>query len=493
MAKGLSVNGVVNVTINMSPMAAGRRNFGALLIVGPSPVIDTAERIREYAGIEGIAQDFGTSSPEYAAASLFFSQAPKPAIVYLGRWAQTASAAVLHGGVLSAAQQQMSNFTSITDGAFKIDVDGVSKTVTAVDLSAETNLNGVASKITAKLTGATVVWDAVSKRFSVTSGTTGVTSALGYGTAPTSGTDLSALIGITSATASAPVDGVAAESLLDCVTALADMSSEWYGLMVAAPGVAEADHLAVAAFIEAASQSRVYGVTTQNPNVLDPVTTADIASQMEAAKYKRTLCQYSSSSPYAIASLYGRAFTVDFTGNNTTITLKFKQEPGVVAETITESQAATLKDKNCNVFVNYNNDTAIIQEGVMANGYFIDEVHGTDWLQNAVQTDVYNLLYQSQTKIPQTDEGNHLIVTRIEQSLVQAVTNGLVAPGTWNVDGFGQLRQGDLLPKGFYVFAPPISTQVQSDREARKSVPIQVAAKLAGAIHSVNVMINVNR
>jgi hypothetical protein len=34
-------------------------------------------------------------------------------------------------------------------------------------------------------------------------------------------------------------------------------------------------------------------------------------------------------------------------------------------------------------------DQAIWQEGTMANGAFFDEVHGTDWLQNALQTELW--------------------------------------------------------------------------------------------------------
>ncbi len=494
MASGLNVNRVVNVTINLAPTAAPVRNFGALLILGSSDVIDTNERIRQYSDLDGVAEDFGTSAAEYLAADLFFSQSPQPSILYLGRWAQTASSGRLNGGVLSDAQQDISIFTGITNGSLKIDIDGATKTLSALSFASVTNLNGVASIIDTALTGASVVWDSVSQRFVIQSDSTGATSTVGYASATGSGTDISALLNLVTGVASPPVAGIAAETLLAAVQAFADMSNDWYGLTVAtATPPANADHLAVAAFIEGASASHLYGVTITNPSVLDTAVTNDLASQLKALGYKRTFTQYSSSSAYAVASLYGRAFTVDFEANNTTITLKFKQEPGVVAETITESQAAALKAKNCNVFVNYNNDTAIIQEGVMSNGYFFDEVHGTDWLQNAVQTDVYNLLYQSATKIPQTDDGTHLIVTAIEATMARAVNNGLVAPGVWNAGGFGQLKQGDTLTKGFYVFAPLVASQSQSDREARKSVPIQVAAKLAGAVHSVDCIININR
>ncbi|PXV60887.1 Protein of unknown function [Dyella jiangningensis] len=492
MSQGLSVSDVVNVTVNMSPLAAAVRNFGALLILGSSPVIDTADRIRQYSGIDGVAADFGNTAPEYLAASLFFSQSPQPSVLYVGRWAKTPTSAQLLGGTLSAAQQALSNFTAVTSGGMKITVDGTLKSLSAINLSSVTNLNGVASAVTTALAGAaTVVWNANYQRFEVTSATTGTTSTLTYASAPASGTDISALLGLVQGVASTPVAGIAAESLLSAVQACAPFG-DWYGLTVADATVVAADHLSVAAYIEAASQSRIYGITTQDPTVLTNATT-DIASQVQALNYKRTFTQYSSSSPYAVASLYGRAFTVNFTANNSTITLKFKQEPGVAAETLNETQAATLTAKNCNVFVNYNNSTAIIQQGVMANGYFFDEVHGLDWLQNEVQTNVYNLLYTSSTKIPQTDAGTNQIVAAIEQGCEAGVNNGLVAPGVWNASGFGALSQGQTLTKGYYVYMPTISSQSQADREARKAPTAQVAVKLAGAVHFANVIINVNR
>ncbi|MDE9463681.1 DUF3383 family protein, partial [Xenorhabdus bovienii] len=190
---------------------------------------------------------------------------------------------------------------------------------------------------------------------------------------------------------------------------------------------------------------------------------------------------------------FGRMFTVNFQGNNTTITLKFKQEPAISAELLTATQANALRAKNGNVFVHYNNDTAIIQEGVMANGTFIDERHGLDWLQNYVQTNLYNLMYTSTTKISQTDEGVTQLLVNVEQSLSQGVTNGLIAPGAWGGDTFGALNRGDMLTKGYYTYAAPIADQVQAEREKRKAPVIQCAIKLAGAVHFADVIINVNR
>lgn len=495
MSQGLSVSDVVNVQVVMSPLAAAVRNFGALLILGDSSVIDTDERLRQYSTLDAVAADFGSSAPEYKAAALFFSQSPQPSIVYVGKWARTATAGRLLGGALSTADQALANFTAVADGAMDISIDGTAKNLTTLDFSEATNLNGVASIITTALAGAaSVVWDSVYSRFVVTSTTTGASSAVSFADAPASGTDISGLLGLTSTDGGRRVTGVAAEALVEGVQALADKSNDWYGLYVAASAVPDSsDVLAVAEYIEGASPSRIYGVTTQDAAALDGALDTDIASQLKALAYKRTFVQYSSSSPYAAASLFGRAFTVDFTGNNTTITLKFKTEPGVSAENLAESQASALAAKNCNVFVAYNNATAIVQQGVMANGYFFDEVHGTDWLQNAIQTAIYNLLYTGTTKIPQTDAGVNQIVATIDQQLEQAVANGLVAPGVWNAPGFGALAQGQTLAKGYYVYAPPVADQSQADREARKAPTLQVAIKLAGAVHFANVIVSVNR
>ena len=381
MAQGLPVSNVVNVDVIMSPVAATGRNFGALLILGTSTVIPVTERIRQYSAIEDIGDDFGVDSPEYEAATIFFSQSPKPTLVYIGRWAKTLA-------------------------------EGEEATV---------------------------------------------------------------------------------ETLLQAVNASLQYTN-WYGLAIAdSADLVEADVISVAAAIEASSLSRILAVTTDDVNVLVAGNTDNIGYKLKAAGYGRTFWQYSSSSKYAAISAFGRAFTVNFTGNNTTITLKFKTEPGVTYETLTTAQAAAIDAINGNVYVYYANDTAIIQQGVMANGDFFDERHGLDWLQNYVQTNLYNLLYTSTTKIPQTDAGVTRLMTNVEASLDQAVNNGLVAPGVWNGGPIGQIQSGDTLTKGYYVYADAVANQAQSDREARKSPVIQAAIKLAGAIHYGDVQINVVR
>lgn len=600
----LPVSRLINVSVNLSPAAAAGRNFGDLLIVGDSNVISGLERFRQYASIDDVAADFGSTDPEFLASELYFAQSPKPTALTIGRWIRTATAAMLQGAILNSAQQALGNFTQITSGGFDVTIDGTAHNLTGLNFSTALNLNGVASIITSALSGAgTAVW--TGSQFEIISGTTGAgvqasgnitltgnpsdgdtvtvngivvtfkasspsgnqvligasaddtavnlntflnasvspniaqasysvasgvvsvlfkqvgttgnsftlaksgsnisisgatlsgginPSSVGYATSPASGQDVSALLGLTAALALPLVPGYAAESPLDAIVALAEASNGWYGSMFAASVMpTDNQNLAICPFIEAQSVTRIFGVTIQNTNVLSSEVTNDLASEMKAGGFEQSFCQYSSSSPYAVASMFGRAFSVNFTAQNTMIDLMYKQEPGVAPENLTTSQANVLQSKRCNVYVGYDNDTSILQYGVMSGPAYFDEIFGLDWFQNAVQTACYNVLYTSGTKVPQTDAGVNQFVNAIGSVCDQAVNNGLAAPGTWNAAGFGQLSQGQYLKTGYYIFAQPVALQSESDRAQRKAPPIQVALKLAGSIQTVDVLVSVNR
>ncbi len=487
----LPVSRLVRSVINLSPLAAAPRSFGILNIAGDSNIINGLERFRTYGTYEGVLADgFPANSPEAKGAQLYFNQVPKPNTLMISRWLRVASAGFNQGAILTATEQLIATWNAITTGGLNITVDGVSKVLTGLDFSGAANLNAVAAIIDTALTGASVVW--TGSRFIITSDTTGVSSIVSYGTGG-GGVNLTPLMKLAAAQSASLVPGYAAETPAAYVAAMVNKSPLWYGLAFeASVQPADADNLAVAAIIEALDLRRLFGVTITNTNVLDSAVTNDLASELSALNYRSTFTQYSQNA-YAVCSLFGRMFSVNFEANRSTITLMYKQEPGVTGEELSNSQADTLKAKHCNVFVNYVNNTVIIQYGVVANGSPLDEVHGLDWFQDQVQTNVYNTMYTSKSKIPQTDNGVNIIVNAINQACDAAVNNALVAPGVWNADGFGQLATGDYLKSGYYVFAQSVNLQSQADREARKAPPIIIAIKLAGAIQEVDIIINVNR
>ena len=495
MATGLSVSRIVNVSVNLQPTGTTVPSLSTFLIAGSSDVIDPVSRVRTYQSLASVAADFGGTAAEYLAATLWFGQSPQPAQLTIGRWAQTATAGRVVGTALTAAQQALANFTSVTNGGFTVAVNGGAATnVTGVNLSAVTNLNGVASAINAALTtaslAATVTWNG--SRFQITSGTTGTTSTVTTLAAPTSGTALGPLLKLDSASLPTVANGIAAESAATAIAAL-DSAASFYGFAFAAT-LADSDTQALAAYAQGGGglTPHTFWATHQSSSVLDPNSVTDIAYLLNAAAYNRTIGVYSSTNPYAAVSAAARALIVDYTAAGSVITLKFKQLPGVTAEVLTVTQTNALESKGCNVFVTYLNGSTIFEQGSTYGGFYIDEVTGTDAWALAVQYAGLNVL-QNTPKVPQTDAGMSQIGAAYTGACQQFVNNGLLAPGVWNGPAYGTLATGATMPNGFYIYQPPIASQSISDRAARKSVAFTIGGKLAGATHSTSALIQVNR
>jgi hypothetical protein len=491
--KGLSIARFVAIAISISAGAAGERNFGNSLILGDSSVIDTTERLRPYTSLTQVGNDFGGSAPEFLAASLYFGQSPQPAQCYIGRWARTASNGVLRGGELSTAAQTLANFTAVVSGGLDITVDGTPHALAAINLSAAGNLNAVAELVQAALTGsATVIWDSNNAQFVITSASTGASSAVSFGSVPGSGTDLSVLMGLTAVLGAYTSAGIVAESPLTAVLAMASASNDWYALTFgAATPPATSDYQAVAAFIEGSPLTHYFAVTSQDPNVLNAQSTSDVAYLLQQAGYNRTLVQYSSTTPFATASWLGRASTVDYEESDSTITMMFKQQPGVTPETLSDPQANALLAKNCNVYALMTDGTADLMNGTMASGQYFDVITGADWLQSDMQQDVYDY-FRAQNKVNQTDPGVNAVIGVLTLNAEKGVANGYIAPGVWEGPPVGPLVTGQTLTQGYFFYAPPISTQSPAQRQTRITPPIQAAIKLAGAFHGADIGVNIN-
>lgn len=497
----LPVSRLVTASVNLSPLAAQTRNFGTLLVISDSqnPSVSQSHRIFTYGSFQEVLDDIGDpDDPVVKAAGLYFGQSPVPRTMMVGLWAKTALPARLIGGQLTTSEQAIGNFNTITNANITISINGNPQTTGPLDWTGFTTLAQVAASIQGALTGVTVNFTG-SKRFLITTTASGATDTLSYVTFPGTGTDVSAQLKLTAATAFQLNQGLDAESPAHVVTTMIGLSNAWYGCMFAPLSnylIPAADDVQVAAIIEAADPTRLFGVSTYDGNVLDPNSTTDVAYLLSAGNYKRSFVQYSTDANvglFVVASFFGRAFSVNFAAANSTINLMFKQEPGVIAESLGTNDANTLQTKRANVFVKYANNTSIIQYGTMAGPAYFDEIQNLDWFSDALQEAAYNLLYLSPTKIPQTDAGENQIVTALQNVCSQAVTNGMIGPGVWNGPSIGSLNSGDTLKSGFYIFAQPLALQSQSDRDARKAPPITICIKLAGAFNTIDLIIDVNR
>lgn len=116
----LPLNDIVNITVSASAQSTALAGFNVGLIVGKATAISAAVRTKEYTSVESMVDDgFTSSDPEYVAASLYFSQSPRPNKVVIGRWDGTGSETAV--AAVTACRAKNTNWYGFT-------VCGVTKT-----------------------------------------------------------------------------------------------------------------------------------------------------------------------------------------------------------------------------------------------------------------------------------------------------------------------------------------------------------------------------
>jgi hypothetical protein len=484
----IPVSTVVNVAIAIGATFPARKGFGTLNIVtAETGVIGIAERIRSYVNLDGVTADWGANTEVVKAATAYFSQQPKPTSLRVSTRYPTAQSAQLRGGAVIDPTALL----TVSDGSFTISIDGGTEDITGLDFSdSETTLDDIAASIQSALqavgtggyTSATCTHDG--SRFYVNSGTTGISSTVQFLTPvdPASGTDVSSLLQMQQGEGT-KTDGIAAETITASLNAIQNVNPDWYGLLFTKE-VRDGVEINGEDAVEAAAdwceaRIKVFGNTSNDLDVLDSVTTNDIASVLKGKKLRRSITTYSSyPNQYPSASILGRAFTVNFNQPNSTLTLKFKQLPTISVENLTQSQKAVLDSKKANALIEIG-DSDMFAESFMANGTFFDEVHGIDWLENAIQTNVFGYLLTRTTKVPYTNKGVASLEQQVIKALDEAVRNGLIAPG--------ETIDGEFLANGYKTIVIPVEDINQSDKEARFYPGLSFVVLGAGAIHGVQI------
>lgn len=279
------------------------------------------------------------------------------------------------------------------------------------------------------------------------------------------------------------------ESLLEAVQACRVANREWY--IVTCPEALDADHLEIAAYVETLTDPYTqYFMQSFDADVLNNVP-GNIFEQLKDLGYRRThgLC---ASPPFSVAGILGYAMGATSDLANSAYTLKFKHITGVTPDDFSENSVINVKTNNGNVYIQRGAFFNWYENGTQFAGDFFDEIIYLDKLANQIQLNVANLLNQA-PKIPQTEEGMARLRMTVSQACQNLVNIGFIAPGIWNGGPILSLNTGDYLDSGFLVMSDSIDAQDPTLRERRIAPNIYVPIKLAGAIHSVLIQVNVNR
>ncbi|MGB8295727.1 MAG: DUF3383 family protein [Polyangia bacterium] len=195
----------------------------------------------------------------------------------------------------------------------------------------------------------------------------------------------------------------------------------------------------------------------------------------------------------AAAAYAARLMSTDFAVSNSTATMQMKDLVGVQPDPgITQAVLTSCATVGADCYANIAGLPKCFSAG--AND-FSDNVYNQNWFVFALEVALFNCIATTSGKIPQTEPGMAVLRDAATQICQQAITNGFVAPGTWNsaqTIGKPAVMTANIENVGFYVYSSPISLQNQAARTARMAPPLQVAIKYAGAVHSVNCIVYVN-
>lgn len=454
---------IVDVIVQVSPQSPAQPTFDQGLVVGSSTVIPAATRLRKYATTDAIIADgFSLSSPEYIAAQLYFSQSRKPRFVWIGREDLTS---------ISAAQPHVANEgTGYTVGDILTVVQGGGSGGRVI----VTTIGGGGA-----VTGIDIYPDS-------DAGTSGTGYAVANGLPTTGGTGTGAEVDILDI----------GDTPLGALEACRAASFEWWACM--STTAVKADHIDIAALVQAMTPPSCYFYNTSDADALSGAA-GNVFSVLKALDYNRVIGFYSTTQGglfphnlYSCAAAMGAAMGENTGLANSYFTLKFKKLTGVASEPLSLTSIDIIEGNNGNIYLSYANAYTFMEQGVVANGQFFDEILNLDMLSSAIQFNVLNLLVDSPS-VPQTDPGETQIIHVVNQACEAARVRGFLAGGVWRGVQIINLFPGDPIPNGYLSQAFPYSTQSQADREERKAMPIYTAIIEAGAVHFVTIGVYVQR
>ena len=478
----LPVSDVVAITVQGTPVNLQMLNINTCALISSEvPSWSATANYMIYQSATQVGVDFGTSSKAFAIATAFFAQNPNPlstqgSLVIIPVNTGTPATLALQS-ITYTAKATGTGGNSITI-AYVIGATPGQEVVTVVG-------NAITVQIATTVSTANQVLAAINASAAASLLVTAYLNAAGT-TAQTA----------VAATNLASGAATGTEPIMNAIIRMQN-TIYFYGILIDVDLTASsAVALALAAYIQTQQKMLFYPSAT----VADITTTTGLMFKIVAAGNSRTRCIYYSDGTLndtlaMVAAYASRLLSVNFAAPNSVITMNLKQLATVVPDqTVTETVRQNALANGIDVYPAVGSPTNGV---LMTSGQnqFTDQVYAQDWFSLQVQTNIFNFLAGVNSKIPQTEPGMTSLKNVCAQACQQAVLNGWVAPGSWtSATSFGNPQDfvRNIGEVGYYIYSQPVVNQSQSLRQARQAPPIQIALKMAGAIHFVTVNVFVN-
>jgi hypothetical protein len=441
-----NIDRIANVQISLKTAPVFQVGFNVALVAGPH--VKSLNRVDTVTSSDDLlTMGLLATDPLYVAVNDAFSQIPKPRLVKVGRRqvdTVTLTPTVVSGRdyVVTIGYKNVSSEVIKTDYTFTSDVDA-----TAAEICA--GLQGLIDADTACPVDAAVAGSTVT----LTNKVPGVAFSV----------TVNSLIALT--------QPVAVATVTDDMTAINNEDSDWYGFGITSR--VSADIIAAADWTE--SKIKLFGYSTAEAGAKDNSSTTDTMSKLRDGNYFRTFGFYhgAAATDYPELGVMTKCFAINPGGDD----WANRQLGGIIVDKLNETEYLAVTAKNGNTFEPLRN-VSITQNGKVAAGEWIDTIRFRDWLQEEMQVRIFSLLVNN-NKVPYTDGGIAQVENAMRGALLQGQDRGGIAPTEFFEDGTAN--------PGFVVSVPLSSNISSNDKANRVLNDMNFTARLAGAIHVVNV------
>lgn len=259
-----------------------------------------------------------------------------------------------------------------------------------------------------------------------------------------------------------------------------------------------ADVLLIASWAENNNVMFINNQTGTAANAIrDPGVTNDIATQLTTLGYRHVYTAAHATDGYAGTALAKHFAAVNYSADNSTITGEFKKSPGVAAEDLSDTAASAMQRATKKAtFYSVLDLQGATDSGRWLNtithstyGEYIDDVVNLDAFTNYLRVGLYNALANQTTKLPQTPVGQAVLIGAAKRVCEQYVRNNYLGPRNYTDPDTGL----DAYTIGYEILTKPedILNLSDADRSARRAAPIRVRIFRSGAIHTVDVTVDV--
>ena len=489
----LPISEVINITISQTPQGLTEPNVNSLAIFTNEAPVNPATygAFGTFVSPAAVASAFGTNSVTAAMANAIFSQVPNVLsgngqLVIIPLLSSVSATAGYF--TTTSITANISNIAAVTNGDLKVTVNSVVYNLGNLNFTGCTTLAQIATIIDNALpAGVNVTVSGNDLVF--TSDKVGSTSTVALAAYAGSGTDLT---GATYLNTSAGTATAGANSSGETIQAALTRTS---GLVFYCPfmtnlNLEDAAISAIATAVQALDNLFFHHFTSLT-DIAGEITTIQQATEQKTRCLLYTPSQASAN--LMKAAYAGRACSVDFDGSNTVSTMNLKTLATITPDPgISQSVYATLNAAGADAYVSYAGVPGVYCTG--GNDYW-DNQYANLALKFALETEAFNYLAQTNTKVPQTEPGMNGFKAGLITVMQQFVTNGELAPGAWNSsETFGdpQIFNQNIAQNGYYVYSQPVALQSAAARNARQAPLVQIAAKRAGAIQSANIIVVLN-